>query len=127
MNCGAHKIAERRTQRRWRVVLFLLWSSAGVLVGVSGDLLGPMRFDAYDILGSVLMWPVLVVFGGNHVTIPWVRDFCVFGGLAFMPGHIVLLVFCLLRAYRWTYVGAFLWCAQGFFQLCHRLPPIMSV
>jgi len=110
-----------------RILLFAMCSLAGAILGISGDLLGPMRFDLSELIGSLLLSPVLTTVGGIHVTVPWARGICLVGGLAFFPGYIVLLVLVYRDWTPWAYVGAFLWCTQGFFQLCHRAPPMMSV
>ena len=118
---------ENRKLRRRRLVPFLLNSCAGVVAGISGDLLGPERFGALDLLNSLSVWPMAVTFGGWFVTIPWARRMFMVGGLAFLPVYIFLLVLCLRKPSSWHYVCVSLWCAQGFFQLCHRASTMMGV
>jgi len=96
-------------------------------VGILGDLLGPTRFDSHDLAAAQMFSPILVTLGGGRVTIPWARGFCLFGGLGFLPVFILLCVMCIRKPRSWTYVAAFLWAMQGFFQLCHRLSPIMGI
>ena len=126
MNLVSSQTGENTKPILRRIVPFVLSSAGGVLVGMSGDLLGPMRFDACELLGALLMSPVLVTFGGEHVTIPWARSFFFCSGMAFLPGYVLLLALWLRKPFRWLYPIVFIWCAMGFFQLCHRLLPMMS-
>ena len=126
MNPMPSQTRENRKLRRRRLVPFLLNSCAGVVAGISGDLLGPERFDAFDFLSSIPLWPIAVTLGGWHVTIPWANRIFLVGGLAFLPVYIFLLVLCLRKPSSSRYICVSLWCAQGFFQLYHRVLPFMA-
>ena len=104
-----------------RRLMILLSTLAGVCVGVSADLLGREEVTLGYSAAAMLIWPCMVTCGGGTVALESARYPLFLGGLAFIPGYVVLLLLCRRWPSVWTYVALSLWCAQGFFQLGHRL------
>ncbi|MCL2825216.1 MAG: hypothetical protein FWD57_14595 [Polyangiaceae bacterium] len=121
------KVLEHNAPIKRRIVVFLLSSLIGIVAGMSADLLGPMRFDFDYIVSSLVLSPALVTLCGVHVTIAYAKPICTFGGFLFIPVYVVLAVWCVKKPTCLAYPAVCLWCMQGFFQLCHRLPPIMGI
>ena len=110
-----------------RLAFFLLGTFAGMCIGILGDFFTSEPIHASDILSAILMSPIVVTVGGKAVTFKVVANVFFVGGLLFVPGYVLLLWLCLRRAASWASVGAFIWCAQGYFQVVHRLWAVMSV
>lgn len=106
--------------------LFLL-TLAGLIIGLMGDVAsGGVDLSTSNLVGAIVLSPLLVVVGGLAVGEGVVSELFLIGGLIFWP------VWALL-SWRWlklrsAWVGALivLWSAQGFFQLLHRLALVMS-
>lgn len=120
--------------RGYRIGLLALSVCAGVGVGIAGDLLDPAAFEKPEnavsigtVLVSILGSPAAIPLGAGAVTIQPLAPFLFGAGLVFYPVLATLAVFWLRGGRRWLCVAIFLWCAQGFFQLLHRVLGIPQV
>ena len=109
-----------------RLLQFLLSSVAGMFTGISGEYLGPVRYDGSDLAGAILLSPFLATFFGAACTIPFLSPILMISGLVYIPVYILLLVLCLRKSGNWQYVAVYLWCVQGHFQLLLRMHVVMS-
>lgn len=113
-------------RRRWILALSTL---IGICIGVVGDYTAgdDLSPSLKDVPVALLLSPLVVTLGGRTVTTTGLANAFLVGGLLFWPVYLVLAWLWLKRRVPWIWLAVILWCAQGFFQVLHRLAAIMSV
>lgn len=102
-------------------------SLGGIAVGVGADYLaGDVKITLGSVVLALLLSPVVVPFGGKAVVPGFLASGFLLGGLLFWPVYIYLVwrSFAKRDSYDWLWILG--WCAQGFFQIVHRLELVMS-
>ena len=113
---------------RQRLKHLLLVTLGGVAIGILGDVfLSPEPFSFSNIVGGILFSPLIVTFGGGHVSIEGAKDFFLLGGLLFWPVYIGLAVLWLKLESISSLLLVLPWTAQAFFQIGLRLAVMSGV
>lgn len=103
-------------------------TAAGMLAGVIGDLLrADPGLSPRDVLWGVVFSPFIVTGGGAAVAPPALSSLFLIGGCAFWPIYLLLVVLWIRSGKGGFLVALFLWTAQGFFQIGHRMMVMSGV
>ena len=117
----------KRVEQRARLPFLVAVTLVAVVVGVVSDFVWDGTTpSAADVVGGVVLSPVVITVGGGVVGHGLLRELFVLGGLSFWPLYALL-------AWRWLRFGniAFLaaiglWSVQGLLLIQHRVGLVMS-
>lgn len=113
---------------RRRVALLLALTVAGIAMGVLGDVFtSPIPIDFGAIAAGIVLSPLVVTFGGGHVSIQGAEDLFFLGGLFFWPAYAALSFLWLRFGMIPPLVFVLPWTAQGFFEIGLRMAVLSGV